>query len=80
MEREKGLYPNLDYYAAPVYWMLGIPIPFYTPIFFGSRTVGLCAHVIEQHANNRLFRPRVHYIGERHLKPINNWGVVFSPP
>ena len=66
MEREKGLYPNLDYYAAPVYWMLGIPIPIYTPIFFGSRTVGLCAHVIEQHANNRLFRPRVNYIGERH--------------
>ena len=66
MEKEKGLYPNLDYYAAPVYWMLGIPIPLYTPIFFGSRTVGLCAHVIEQHANNRLFRPRVNYIGERH--------------
>lgn len=65
MEREKGLYPNLDYYAAPVYWMLGIPIPLYTPIFFGSRTVGLCAHVIEQHGNNRLFRPRVHYTGER---------------
>ena len=66
MEKEKGLYPNLDYYAAPVYWMLGIPIPLYTPIFFGSRTVGLCAHIIEQHENNRLYRPRVHYIGERH--------------
>lgn len=57
MEKEKGLYPNLDYYAAPVYWMLGIPIPLYTPIFFSARTSGLCAHVIEQHANNRLFRP-----------------------
>lgn len=66
MEREKGLYPNLDYYAAPVYSMLGIPIPLFTPIFFGARTVGLCAHIIEQHENNRLFRPRVHYIGERH--------------
>ncbi|MFD1168313.1 MULTISPECIES: citrate synthase [Bacillaceae] len=65
MEEEKGLYPNLDYYAAPVYWMLGIPIALYTPIFFSARTVGLCAHVIEQHQNNRLFRPRVHYIGER---------------
>jgi citrate synthase len=65
MEREKGLYPNLDYYAAPVYWMLGIPIPLYTPIFFSSRTLGLCAHVIEQHENNRLFRPRVLYTGER---------------
>lgn len=66
MEREKGLYPNLDYYAAPVYWMLGIDIPLYTPIFFSSRTVGLCAHVIEQHANNRLYRPRVNYTGGRH--------------
>ncbi|MFH4113704.1 citrate/2-methylcitrate synthase [Acinetobacter baumannii] len=36
-------------------------------MFFSSRTVGLCAHVIEQHANNRLFRPRVNYIGERHV-------------
>jgi citrate synthase len=67
MEREKGIYPNLDYYAAPVYWMLGIPIPLYTPIFFSARTVGLCAHVMEQHKNNRIFRPRVHYIGERNL-------------
>lgn len=67
MEKEKGIYPNLDYYAAPVYWMLGIPIPLYTPIFFSARTVGLCAHVIEQHANNRLFRPRVHYTGERRV-------------
>lgn len=64
MEKEKGLYPNLDYYAAPVYWMLGIPIPLYTPIFFSSRTAGLTAHVIEQHENNRLFRPRVRYIGK----------------
>jgi citrate synthase len=65
LKEEKGLYPNLDYYAAPVYWMLGIPIALYTPIFFSARTVGLCAHVMEQHENNRLFRPRVHYIGER---------------
>src|SRR5699024_7136556 len=67
METEKGLYPNLDYYAAPVYWMLGIPIPLYTPIFFSARTVGLCAHVIEQHQNNRLFRPRVNYVGEQYV-------------
>lgn len=65
MAEEKGLYPNLDYYAAPVYWKLGIPISLYTPIFFSSRTAGLCAHIAEQHANNRLFRPRVKYTGER---------------
>ena len=56
MEKKKGLYPNLDYYAAPVYFMLGIPIPLYTPIFFSARTAGLCAHIIEQHNKNRLFQ------------------------
>ncbi|MCM3023927.1 citrate synthase [Heyndrickxia ginsengihumi] len=68
MREEKGLFPNLDYYAAPVYWKLGIPIPLYTPIFFSSRTVGLCAHVMEQHENNRIFRPRVLYTGARNLR------------
>lgn len=69
MEQEKGLYPNLDYYAAPVYYLLGIPVNLYTPIFFAARTLGLCAHVIEQHADNRLFRPRVLYTGPRNLHP-----------
>ncbi len=65
MKREKGLYPNLDYYAAPIYWLLGIPIQLYTPIFFSARTAGLSAHVTEQHLNNRLFRPRVKYTGKQ---------------
>lgn len=69
MRSEKGLFPNLDYYAAPVYWVLGIPIDLYTPIFFAARTAGLVAHVVEQHAHNRLFRPRVLYTGPRGLKP-----------
>ncbi|WP_152657245.1 citrate synthase [Oceanobacillus sp. CFH 90083] len=64
MREEKGLYPNLDYYAAPVYWKLGIPIPLYTPIFFSARTAGLTSHIIEQHDNNRIFRPRVDYTGK----------------
>lgn len=68
MEKEKGLYPNLDYYAAPVYWKLNIPIPLYTPIFFSARTAGLCAHIMEQHENNRIFRPRVKYIGKQYAK------------
>lgn len=66
MEQEKGIYPNLDYYAAPVYWLLGVPIPLYTPIFFSSRVAGLCAHIIEQQENNRIFRPRVKYTGKRY--------------
>lgn len=69
MKREKGLYPNLDYYAAPVYYLLGIPIDLFTPVFLAARTVGVCAHVIEQHENNRLFRPRVLYSGPRNLHP-----------
>lgn len=69
MREEKGLYPNLDYYAAPVYYLLGIPIELYTPIFFAARTIGLTAHVMEQHAKNRLFRPRVRYLGPRGKHP-----------
>ncbi|MCS6965816.1 MAG: citrate synthase [Candidatus Kapabacteria bacterium] len=68
MREEKGLYPNLDYYAAPIYYLLGIPIELYTPIFFAARSVGLLAHIIEQHADNRLYRPRVLYTGPRGLK------------
>lgn len=67
MKWEKGLYPNLDYYAAPVYYLLDIPIPLYTPIFLAARIIGLGAHVTEQHAHNRLFRPRVKYTGPRNL-------------
>ncbi|MFS1512056.1 citrate synthase [Chengkuizengella sp. SCS-71B] len=69
MKREKGLYPNLDYYAAPVYYLLDIPIDLYTPIFLSSRIVGISAHVDEQNQNNRLFRPRVKYLGPRNLHP-----------
>ncbi|MDR6552684.1 citrate synthase [Paenibacillus qinlingensis] len=69
MRREKGLHPNLDYYAAPVYYLLGIPIELFTPVFLAARTVGISAHVMEQHANNRLFRPRVRYTGGRDLHP-----------
>lgn len=69
MRREKGLYPNADYPAGLIYSLLGIPIELYTPIFLVSRTAGLVAHVAEQHAHNRLFRPRVLYEGPRGLRP-----------
>lgn len=69
MKREKNLHPNLDYYAAPVYYLLGIPIDLFTPVFLAARTIGISAHVIEQHDNNRLFRPRVQYTGPRDLHP-----------
>lgn len=69
MEREKGLFPNADYPIALLYYLIDVPIDLYTPIFLCSRTAGLVAHHIEQHANNRLFRPRVIYEGARGLHP-----------
>src|SRR5437762_9514647 len=65
MEREKHLCANVDLYAAPVLWMLGFPPELNTPIFAASRVAGLCAHVTEQHDNNRLIRPRSLYIGPK---------------
>jgi len=63
MRREKGLYCNVDFYSASMYYVMGIPLDLYTPIFAISRVSGWCAHVLEQHADNRLIRPRADYIG-----------------
>ncbi|GAA4193866.1 citrate synthase [Microbispora amethystogenes] len=65
---EKRLYPNVDFYAATVYHYLGIPTDLFTPVFSVSRMSGWTAHVIEQHADNRLIRPDSEYIGERDRK------------
>lgn len=62
---EKGLYPNVDFYAASVYHYLGIPTDIFTPVFSVSRMAGWTAHVIEQHQDNRLIRPGSEYVGER---------------
>ena len=67
---DKGLNPNVDFYSASVYYMLGIPTDLYTPIFAISRMSGWAAHVLEQYANNRLIRPRAEYIGESNLKYV----------
>jgi citrate synthase len=64
---EKGLYPNVDFFAATVYHYLGIPTDLFTPVFSASRMSGWTAHVIEQHADNRLIRPDSEYIGDRGL-------------
>ena len=64
---EKGLYPNVDFYAATVYHYLGIPTDLFTPVFSVSRMAGWASHVMEQHADNRLIRPDSEYIGERGL-------------
>jgi len=63
MLKEKNIHPNTDYPAAHAYYQMGIPIPLYTPIFVCSRVTGWCAHILEQHANNRIFRPISLYNG-----------------
>ncbi len=60
---EKNIFPNVDFPCGMTYFTMGIPVPQYTPIFVASRVSGWCAHISEQHANNRLIRPRVAYTG-----------------
>lgn len=65
MEKEKGLYPNVDFFSASVYGTLGIPMDLFTPIFAMARVTGWSAHLLEQWADNRLIRPRAAYSGPR---------------
>lgn len=63
MREEKGLHPNLDFYTAVAYLLIGVPRELYTPLFVCSRVAGWCAHIIEQQDHNRLIRPRSLYGG-----------------
>ncbi|HKZ03582.1 MAG TPA: citrate synthase [Pyrinomonadaceae bacterium] len=67
MMREKGLYPNVDFFSASMYYMMGIPLELYTPIFAVSRISGWTAHVLEQYADNKLIRPRAEYLGKHNV-------------
>ncbi|TML61117.1 MAG: citrate synthase [Actinobacteria bacterium] len=60
---QKGLHPNVDLYSGPLYRYLGIPDDLFTPLFECSRVVGQAAHVLEQHANNKIIRPAAEYVG-----------------
>jgi citrate synthase len=66
---EKKLNVNVDFYSASTYTTLGIDIDLFTPIFALSRISGWCAHVIEQHDDNRLIRPRANYTGPAYPAP-----------
>jgi 2-methylcitrate synthase/citrate synthase II len=70
---EKGLPPNLDWPSARLYYYMGLPVDLYTPLFVVSRVAGWCAHVIEQHDNNRIIRPRSNYTGPtaRQVDPLS---------
>ena len=60
---EKQIHPNVDFPCGMTYFCMGIPVPQYTPIFVAARITGWCAHIMEQHANNKLIRPLSEYTG-----------------
>ncbi len=70
VRNEKKLYPNVDFYSGSTYYMMGIPLDLFTPIFAVSRISGWTGHVLEQYANNRLIRPRAEYVGPRGLSYV----------
>ena len=63
MSREKKLIPNVDFYSAPLFAALGIPVDLFVPVVAVSRIAGWTAHLLEQYADNRLIRPRAEYVG-----------------
>lgn len=70
MNEKKGMFPNVDFYSASTYYLMGIPLDLFTPIFAVSRISGWTGHILEQYANNKLIRPRAEYIGARDQKYV----------
>ena len=72
VKRAKGLIPNVDFYSAPLFSALGIPIDLFVPVIAVSRIAGWTGHVLEQHADNRIIRPRAQYAGpaRRGFRPL----------
>ena len=66
----KNIHPNVDYPTGPTYHLMGFDTDFFTPIFVISRITGWSAHIIEQHAANKLIRPLASYKGNQHRKVL----------
>ena len=70
MIERKNIHPNVDYPTGPTYHLMGFDTDFFTPIFVISRITGWSAHIIEQHAANKLIRPLASYKGSKHRKVV----------
>jgi len=70
MIERKDIYPNVDYPTGPTYHLMGFDTDFFTPIFVISRITGWSAHIMEQHAANKLIRPLAAYNGSKHRKVL----------
>jgi len=68
MLEKKNIHPNVDFPTGPTYHLMGFDTDFFTPIFVISRITGWSAHIMEQHAANKLIRPLSKYSGEKHRK------------